>query len=149
MTNGTGEWTRCGPHEISKLAGRIRARRGRRAVGGAAILVAAACVAIAVVLYPRPDEGPDFAGISCERVVELSDAYMTKRLSPELQDQMSRHIALCPQCRPRFQNMPRVSGHRRGGATRLYDRHASGGKRGSSANAGFLVFHLPRVKSGH
>lgn len=115
MANVADGWTRCEPNEISKLAGRLRARRQRRVVGGAALLVAFTSVALAVWLYPRPDHGPDFAGISCQRVVELSESYMKKQLPPDLQDQVSRHITLCPICRPMFESMPPVSRHLRGG----------------------------------
>jgi len=109
MANVAEGWTRCEPNEISKLAGRLRARRQRRIVGGAALLVAFTSIALAVWLYPRPDHGPDFAGISCQRVAELSEPYMKKQLPPDLQDQVSRHIALCPICRPMFESMPPVS----------------------------------------
>jgi hypothetical protein len=109
MTNVSEEWTRCGPQEISKLARRLRARRQRRIVVGTGLLAACASVALVVWLYPRPDRGPDFAGISCERVMDLSDAYMKSQLAPEVQDQVRRHIALCPNCRPMFESMPPVS----------------------------------------
>lgn len=109
MTNLADGWTSCGPQEISKLTGRIRARRQRRIVAGGAFLLASASVAIAISLYPGPERGPDFAGISCVRVIELSDAYLKKQLAPELQDRVSRHIALCPICRGMFENMPNVS----------------------------------------
>lgn len=109
MTNVADGWTRCGPNEITKIAGRIRARRRRRIAGGAALVVASACVALAIWLYPRPDQGPDFAGISCEHVMDLSDAYMRHQLAPELQDQVRRHIELCPNCRGMFEGMPPVS----------------------------------------
>lgn len=109
MTNVADGWTRCGPNEITKIGGRIRARRRRRIAGGAALLVASACVALAIWFYPRPDQGPDFAGISCEHVMDLTDAYMKHQLAPELQDQVRRHIELCPKCREMFENMPPVS----------------------------------------
>lgn len=109
MTNVADGWTRCGPNEITKIARRIRARRRRRIAGGAALLVASACVALAIWLYPRTDQGPDFAGISCERVMDLSDAYMKKQLAAELQGQVRRHIELCPNCQGMFHGMPAVS----------------------------------------
>jgi hypothetical protein len=109
MTDVADGWARCEPNEITNLTRRLRARRQRRFAGGAALLAAVACVAIALWLYPRPDQGPDFAGISCERVMDHSDAYMKKQLAPELQDQIRRHIALCPNCRPMFENMPGIS----------------------------------------
>ncbi len=102
-------WTRCRPQEISKLAGRVRARRQRRVAVSTGLLVACAAIVLTIWLYPRPDQGPDFAGISCERVMDLSDVYVKKQLAPDLQDQVQRHIALCPNCRPMFENMPPVS----------------------------------------
>lgn len=114
MTNATDGWTRCGPNEITKLAGRIRAREQRRMVVTATLLVASASLLIAGWLVLKPDQGPDFAGISCERVMDLSDAYMNKQLSPEIQDQVGRHIALCPNCQGMFEGMPPVTHFRPG-----------------------------------
>lgn len=109
MTNVAEGWTPCGPQEISKIAGRIRARRHRRFAGRVALLAVSASVAFAVWFYPRADQGPDFAGISCERVMELSDAYMKRELAPEQQDQIRRHVALCPNCRGMFETTPQTS----------------------------------------
>ncbi len=106
MTNVTDGWTRCRPNEITKLAGRIRTREQRRMVGNATLLVASVSLLIGGWFFLKPNQGPDFAGISCERVMDLSDAYMNKQLSPELQDQIQRHIALCPNCRGLFEGMP-------------------------------------------
>ena len=117
MTNESDAWTACSPREITRLAGRLHARRQRRVVGRAAALAALAAVAIvavAVWIYPARDQGPDFAGISCQRVSELAEAYRIKELPPDLQDQVGRHIALCPICRGIFETMPGVSRHRRG-----------------------------------
>jgi len=71
--------------------------------------LASASVLLAVWNSSRPEQGPDFAGVSCERVMELSDAYLNKQLSPDLQDQLRRHIALCPNCRGMFDDMPQAS----------------------------------------
>jgi len=109
MTDLVDGWAKCGPHEISKLTDRIRARRQRQVIGRAALVVVSASVLLAIWLYPKPDQGPDFAGISCERVMDLSDAYIKRQLPPELQDQMRRHIALCPNCRGMFEDMPQTS----------------------------------------
>ena len=114
MTNESDAWTACSPREITRLAARLHARRQRRVVGRAAALAAVAIVAVAVWIYPARDQGPDFAGISCQRVSELAEAYRIKELPPELQDQVGRHIALCPICRGVFETMPGVSRHRRG-----------------------------------
>lgn len=109
MTKIADGWTQCGPQEISKLAGRIGARRQRRIAVRAALFVVSASIVLAVWLYPRADQGPDFAGISCEHVMDLSEAYMKKELSPELQDQVRRHIMLCPNCRGMFETAPQTS----------------------------------------
>ena len=116
MTSTAENWTRCEPREITNLARRLRARRRRRVGGAAALIGLSAAVLLAVWLYPRRDQGPDFAGIPCERVMELADAYAAGQLSPQLQDQISRHIALCPHCRPMFERMQKVSSHPRGRA---------------------------------
>ena len=61
-----------------------------------------------MVLSPA-DQGPDFAGISCEQVMEVSDDYVKRQLPPELDAQVRRHIELCPNCRGMFKNMPVAS----------------------------------------
>lgn len=114
MTDVADGWVRCEPNQIMNLTRRLRARRQLRIAGRAALLAAGACVAITVWLYPRPDQGPDFSGISCERVMDLSDAYMKRQLAPELQEQIRRHIALCPICRPMFEGVSPVSHFRPG-----------------------------------
>lgn len=114
MTNVTDGWDRCGPNEITMLAGRIRAREQRRLVGKATLLVASASLLIGGWFFLNPAQGPDFAGISCERVLELSDAYINRQLSPEIQDQVGRHIALCPNCQGMFKGMPPVTHFRPG-----------------------------------
>jgi hypothetical protein len=114
MTGARNDWTECGPREITKLATRLRGRRQLRVARRAAFVAAAttatvAIFALAVWSSSDTDRGPDFAGISCQRVAELSDVYMKKELPPELQDQVRRHIALCPMCRAMFEKIPSVS----------------------------------------
>ncbi len=121
MKGASDDWTACGPPEITKLAARLRGRRQLRAARRAAFVAAAttatvAIVALAVWSSAGTDEGPDFAGISCYRVAELTDAYMKMELLPELQDQVRRHVALCPICRERMDAMPAISWHHHDGA---------------------------------
>ena len=121
MTNASDDWTACGPQEITKLAARLRGRRQLRAARRAAFIAAAttatmAIVGLAVWSSAGTDEGPDFAGISCQRVAELEDAYMKTELPPELQDQVRRHVALCRICRDRMDAMPAVSWHHHHGS---------------------------------
>lgn len=110
MKNDTETWTPCDSREITSLARKVRARRQRRALGGAALLVGVSVLLLGMWLFPRADQGPDFAGISCERVMEVSDEYMKRQLPPELDAQVRRHIELCPNCRGMFENMPVASG---------------------------------------
>jgi Putative zinc-finger len=120
MTGASDDWTECSRQEITKLAARLRGRRQFRAARRAAFVAAAAMATVAIValaVWPSPgtDEGPDFAGISCKRVAELANAYVKRELPPELQDQVRRHIALCPMCRKMFEEMPAVSQRRLNG----------------------------------
>jgi len=72
------------------------------------IPVVAVIVLIAVWAVPRRDRGPDFAGISCQQVAEVSTAYRARRLA----NQVRRHLELCDKCRALFATTHQVSSRR-------------------------------------
>jgi hypothetical protein len=105
-------WTPCRPREIARVAEKIRVRQRNQKLRGAMIPVVAVIVLVAVWTVPRRDRGPDFAGISCQHVAELSIAYREDRLAADLHDQVRRHLELCSNCRALFATAHQVSSRR-------------------------------------
>ena len=67
MKNVTEGWSRCGPNEITNLARRLRMRRQRRAIGGAALLVGAASLLVGMWFFPPRIRGPILPGFLASR----------------------------------------------------------------------------------
>lgn len=105
------DWVQCPPGELGRLAARLQGRRRRRNLLRATALLPVVAIVIGSWLFwskPTGTHEYNFAGITCSRVMELADAYGAGTLSPDLREQVRRHVAQCPDCGRRFKEMGMV-----------------------------------------
>jgi hypothetical protein len=108
-----GEWVKCPPGELTRLAKRLRWNRQRRIFLGASAAVSVAGLLLALWLgWPASTDMREyhFAGISCSQVRQLAPKYLAGELKPALREKVSQHLAQCPLCKQFMKDMGMTSG---------------------------------------
>ena len=102
------EWNTASGQEVSQLAHHLRRRKTRRQFLQASSAVG--CIAVVTggwwLLRPVPSASENkFGGLTCSEVAARANDYMQGRLSDVEADKMQQHLAQCPSCKSKFDEM--------------------------------------------
>lgn len=100
-------WDRPPQGKFQQLSSQLVRRRRRQRmlrVGGP---VSVAVVLLTVFLLTSREN--TYADVTCTRVQQLAQDYGAEQLSPELHDQVSRHVAQCDSCKEKYREMDLIS----------------------------------------
>lgn len=105
-----GGWESCPLGTFGHLAGKLQGRIRRRVFLKSAVVAVSALavtggVGALVWLQTRPPGEPTFAGLTCTQVINNAQSFACGELSQDMQEKMRSHLALCQNCRTRFQAM--------------------------------------------
>jgi len=103
------EWAACQQGEIGQLAQQLKARRRFQSVQrGAGLVVVFLIVSAAgyFVVVDNPSNGDlEFGGMTCSEVGRHVSEFIADTLHPELKSKIQQHLAHCPGCRERVEQL--------------------------------------------
>ena len=110
MSTADESWRDCPAGEVDALARRLRSRTrmqaARRFTTGVVAMIA---VGVTLFLAARdvgePGYGKSIGGVWCSDVMELAEDYVAGRLDAAIMEQVTAHIAGCPSCREKIDEL--------------------------------------------
>ena len=104
------DWQPASGGEVVRLTRRMKGRKSRRqflkagsSVVGGLLAVAGGWVAVRSATREREY---DFGGITCSAAMARADAMMKGKNLPEAETmQVKQHVMVCPNCKPKFEQM--------------------------------------------
>ena len=106
--NDQDKWTACPQGEIGQLAKQLKSRRHTQIVQrNAALLVLLIMVVSAGYFFVdnRSPSDPNFGGIACSEVQQHASEFVDKKLDPKMESKIQQHLAHCPACRERLEQL--------------------------------------------
>ncbi len=108
-------WEPCAPGEIARLGKRLRIRKSRRVFLRSGMTAVASILAGGGVVWlargRQREEEYDYGGITCSAVDPLAMDYLAGKVPEPTKSKIAKHIARCPECGPRFQEMRETLKH--------------------------------------
>jgi len=106
------EWQPADGGEVVRLTRRLKGRKSRRqflkasgGIVGALLAVTAGWLTLRSAT-PTPKLEYDFGGITCSEAMARADSMTKGKKLPEAERmQVQEHVMLCPNCKPKFEQM--------------------------------------------
>lgn len=106
------DWTDCPVGEVGQLVQRLQKRQRLQSVRQATSAVAVVALLVVGGYYVKTSVSParaDHGGISCARVKELSQEFVSGELEDKTSEQVKQHLADCESCERFLQELLKES----------------------------------------